>query len=332
MGRDQKVRPRYEVAERERQVFNEDIYNPCQRLPRDSWEVAVVPSYNKKMANGRYEMENKNIVDGPSSPPEFDAASPLKKRWREGNILILLLPIGASILPSLFIFGAYVHADSYDLMRLKNQSDVPYVSDIGNYKPHSSVFTLGLSIGAMFGFWLILVRHFQVEILYENTGSKANMASSFVGLLGILAELVVGSFQLSSHFTLHYLSAFVHFVSIMFFMFLQTYITHKNIKKEGKLKNAVALVIVRGLLSSGLVMSTVVFGTFLLPSLSKYNRIGYSVAQIAEWVMFGCVVLFMLTFLCDFKDLTCSVHVRYLENKDSKNSKSNGLYNSGVDP
>ena len=332
MVRDHKVPLRYAVKEGERQFSNGDIHlNHCQRMPRNSWKATVVPSHNNRMATRSYEMKNKDTVDGLRPPQECDAASPLRKRWKEGNILIVMLPIGASLLPSLFIFGAYIHANTSDSMRLNNRTNVPYVSDIGNHKPHSSVFTLGLSLGAMFGFWLILVRHIQVDILYDNRRSKANMASSFAGLIGILGELVVGSFQLSSHSILHYLGAFVHFVSIMVFMFLQTFITHRNIENVGTRKNAVALIIVRGLLSSGLLMSIVVFGVFvLLPSLSEYNRTGYSIAQIAEWVMFGSVVLFMLTFLYDFRNLTCSVHVEYLTMKDSRNVY--GFYNQGVDP
>ena len=262
-------------------------------------------------------------MEGPNSQQK-------KRTWRNGNFLIIMVPLGASILPAVFLLGAYSHADAYDLLRLKNDTDVPYISDIGNYKPHSSVFTFGLSLGAMFGFWLILVRHIQVEKVYENTGSKANLAASICGSFGILGELIVGSFQLSSHFTIHYLGAFMHFVSIMIFMFIQTFITHRNIPSLGvkeiiwgqskksiyisKLnrKSLTILAYFRGLLSILLLVSVLIFAVFLLPSLSKYNRTGYSVAQIAEWFMFVFVILFMLSFLYDFKDLTCSVHVDYV--------------------
>ena len=133
-----------------------------------------------------------------------------------------------------FLLSAHFHADEYNLMQLKHDNDVPYISDIGNYKPHSSVFTFGLNLSAMFGLLLILVRYMQVKRVYRNIGSKANLFGLICGLFGILGQLILGSFQLSSHFTMHYLGAFVHFVSIMIFMFIQTFITHRNIPKKDK--------------------------------------------------------------------------------------------------
>ena len=235
----------------------------------------------------------------------------IKRRWKNGNLLMMSVPLGASILPVFFLLGAFLHADRYDLLRLKNNTDVPYISDIGNYKPYSSVFTLGLNFNAMFGFWLILVRHIQVDKIFDNTGSKANRSASFFGFLGIMGELTVAAFQLSSHVVMHYIGAFVFFASIMIYMFIQTFITYRNRSKVVHKKYAPILVTVRVILSALLLISLVIFGTFLHPSLSAYNRKGYSVAQSAEWVMLGCVIFFMVTFLYDFNNL--SVFITYEE-------------------
>ena len=226
---------------------------------------------------------------------------------------MMSVPLGASILPVLFLLGAFLHADKYDLLRLKNNTDVPYVSDIGNYKPYSSVFTLGLNFNAMFGFWLILVRHIQVDKIFENTGSKANRSASFFGFLGIMGELTVGSFQLSSHLVMHYLGAFVFFASIMIYMCIQTFITCRNRLKVVYKEYSAILIAVRVILSALLLISLVIFGTFLHPSLSAYNRKGYSVAQSAEWVMLACVIIFMMTFLYDFNNLAVSIDYRKLD-------------------
>ena len=283
---------------------------------------------------------------GPSSPQDTR-----KKRWRHGNIRAIILPLGASLLPTGFLLGAYFHADSYDLLQLKNNTDVPFVSDIGNHRPHSSVFTFGLSIGAMFGLWLILVRHDQVNKLYKNERSKAdlfevslfkviqfkvtmfhvNMVSSGIGLLGILGELIVAAFQLSSHFTMHYIGAMMHFIPTMFFMFLQTFITYKamlmNERKESNMLNQskkciswmndTTMLVARAVLSGLLFVFMIIFTIFLLPSLSAYNRTGYSIAQSAEWVMLATIIAYMLTFLYDFEGLTCSVHVENLKESGS---------------
>ena len=282
---------------------------------------------------------------GPSSPQDTR-----KKRWWHGKIPAKVLPLGASLLPTGFILGAYFHADSYGLLQLKNNTEVPFVSDIGNHKPHSSVFTLGLSVSAVFGLFLILVRHEQVNKLYNSERSKAdlfkvslfkvilfqvtmlhvNMVSSVIGLLGILGELIVAAFQLSSHFTMHYLGAMMYFIPTAIFMCLQTFVTYKTMQMNDGKENLpqqrkkcisqqieTKMLIVRTVLSGVLIVCMIIFSVFLLPSLSAYNRTGYSVAQLAEWFMLISIILFMLTFLFDFKGLTCSIHVEDLKENDN---------------
>ena len=342
MGNNRKVHPHYEVTIKEgRHYCDESVYVSKHRAisQHNLWHTPTIADSRDRMRKNKYVIENGNAKDesicdakdGPSIEPEDESS--LKRRWFNGNILVICLPLGASILPSVFLLGAFLHADQFNLMKLKNNTDVPYISDIGDKKPHSSVFTLGLSFGAMFGFWLILVRHIQVDKIFDDTGSKANRFATFFGLMGILGELTVAAFQLSSHFIMHYLGAFVLFAFIMIYMFIQSYITHRNLLKMGNVKYAKALVIFRVILCVVLLMSLVIFGTFLLPSLSPYNRKGYSVAQSAEWAMLGCVIIFMLTFLYDFKDLTCFVDVGVLKDTKSCNTVpgNEGIYNYGVD-
>ena len=312
-GNSRKVQPHYEVTITEKRYYcDESVYdNKYKDIAQRNWfQTPTLADSSNKMG--------KNMC-------ELDERSP-KRRWFNGNIFIILLPLGASVLPIVFLLGAYAHAHQFDLMKLKNNTDVPYISDIGDKKPHSSVFTLGLSFGAMFGFLLIFVRHMHVDKTVGDKCRKANRSATFFGLVGILGELTVAAFQLSSHHIMHYLGAFVLFAFTMIYMFIQTCITHRIIenKKQGK-----ALVIFRVILCVVLLMSLVTFGIFLHPSLSTYNRIGYSVAQIAEWAMLGCVVIFMLSFLYDFKDLKCFVNVDVLEDTKSCNAVlgNKGVYN-----
>ena len=315
-------------VEKQHRSYSEEkfyISESSDDMFKQKWELSIQRAKRNDRASS-FTVQNKQdfnqgaisrdpSANGPNSLQQQKVESRLRQRWRTGNILIIMVPLGAAFLPALFLLSAFIHAKDLDLLRLKNQTNVPYISDVGNYKPHSSVFTFGLTLSALFGLWLIILRYLQVEHLYHNTGSKANLCSFATGLLSILGELMVASFQLSSHSTMHYVGAFLHFASIMVFMGLQTFITHRNIENEGRRNCAVLLVILRGLLSSGLLLCLVVFGVFLLPSLSQYNRKGYSVAQGAEWAMLGCSVLFMLSFLYEFKDLACSVAVDYLENR-----------------
>ena len=341
MGNNRKVHPHYEVTITEKRYYCDESVcdNKYKGISqRTLLQTPTLADSSNKMRKNKFVLEQdakgmpiRDEKDGPSSEPEDDSS--LKRRWFNGNILVMFLPLGASVLPIVFLLGAYAHAHQFDLMELKNNTDVPYISDIGDKKPHSSVFTLGLSFGAMFGFWLILVRHIQVDKIFDNTRSKANRSATFFGLIGILGELTVAAFQLSSHRIMHYLGAFVLFAFTMIYMFIQTYITHRNMLKMGNAKYGKALVIFRVILCVVLLMSLVMFGTFLLPSLSAYNRIGYSVAQSAEWAMLGCVIVFMLSFLYDFKDLTCFVDVGVLKDTKSCNTVpgNKGVYNGGYE-
>ena len=234
------------------------------------------------------------------------------RRWRKGNILIIMLPIFAGVMPAIFMLGAFLHADDNNSLKLKNNTKVPYISDIGNHKPHSSVFTFGLCLSAVFGLGLIIVRYLQVK-KYKKCGSKSNYCSLIFGIIAIIGEIMVASFQLSSQKVVHYFAAFLHFFFIMCYMCMQTWITHRNLPPDEQEKQKTKIVIIlRAFLSLAVLMSIVLFGVFLLPSLEHYNRNSAAVAQGAEWAMLSFVILFLLTFLYDFRSLTCRVSVEYM--------------------
>ncbi|XP_065052494.1 DNA damage-regulated autophagy modulator protein 1-like [Rhopilema esculentum] len=291
-------------------------------MPKQTWNVNMdLKQPDNNRGHERYVVGNQLAVihNEAENRPRHESAlkldgivfeSGFKRRWKSGNVLIIMLPIGASVLPALFLLAAFFHAD--DGLILRNNTDVPYISDIGNHKPYSSVFTFGLSVSALFGLWLIIVRYIQVEILYRYTGSKLNFFCFIIGLLSIFGELLVASFQLSSQETVHYLGAFLQFASTFLYMIIQTWISHKHLPSEPRKKQACMVVIIRAMLSVGVFISLLMFGVFLVPSLSHYNRSGYSVAPVAEWTLLVFVILFMLTFLYDFRNLTCRVVVENL--------------------
>eukprot|EP00112_Aurelia_sp_Birch-Aquarium-sp1_P009360 Seg2060.4 transcript_id=Seg2060.4/GoldUCD/mRNA.D3Y31 product="DNA damage-regulated autophagy modulator protein 2" protein_id=Seg2060.4/GoldUCD/D3Y31 len=290
-------------------------------MVRQSWtaNVSTVKPRNQDcyIVPNRYATRNDGEEDRSTHAPENNDKFTQfpendKGRWENGNILIMMLPIFAGGIPAIFMLGAFLHADDNNSLILKNNTKVPYISDIGNHKPHSSVFTFGLCLSAVFGLGLIIVRYFQVEFLYEKCGSKANYCSLIFGIIAIIGEIMVASFQLSSQNIVHYFAAFMHFFFIMGYMCMQTWVTHRNLPYEKKRKTTGIVIIVRAMLSCAVLMCLVLFGVFLLPSLEHYNRNDTAVAQGAEWAMLIFVILFLLTFLYDFRLLTCRVIVQHM--------------------
>eukprot|EP00112_Aurelia_sp_Birch-Aquarium-sp1_P004139 Seg1470.3 transcript_id=Seg1470.3/GoldUCD/mRNA.D3Y31 product="DNA damage-regulated autophagy modulator protein 2" protein_id=Seg1470.3/GoldUCD/D3Y31 len=314
--------------------FDGDFHYEQQgsEMVKQSWTVDVSSVKRKEPRNrASYVVSNPDTVqwddrevDRPTQVPENDESqqgnetvdgelSDFVRRWRNGNILIMMLPIFAGVMPAIFMLGAFLHAADNNSLILKNNTKIPYISDIGNHKPHSSVFTLGLCLSAVFGLALIIVRYFQVEFLYEKCGSKANYCSLICGIIAIIGEIMVASFQLSSQNIVHYFAAFLHFFFIMVYMCMQTFVTYRNLPYEGERKLKTRIVIIlRAISSSAVLLCLVLFGVFLLPSLEHYNRNGNAVAQGAEWAMLSFVILFLLTFLHDFRSLTCRVIVQHM--------------------
>ena len=319
--------------------FDGDFHYEQQgnEMVRQSWKVDVSSVKRKEPRNqASYIVTNHDAIqsedkedNGPTQVPvniyaennegrqgdeKVDGeVSEFVRRWRNGNILIIMLPIFAGVMPAIFMLGAFLHADDNNSLKLKNNTKVPYISDIGNHKPHSSVFTFGLCLSAVFGLGLIIVRYFQVEFLYAKCGSKSNYCSLIFGIIAIIGEIMVASFQLSSQKVVHYFAAFLHFFFIMCYMCMQTWVTHRNLPYEQEKKKTKIVIILRAFLSLAVLVSIVLFGVFLLPSLEHYNRNSNAVAQGAEWAMLSFVILFLLTFLYDFRSLTCRVIVEHMQ-------------------
>ncbi len=225
-----------------------------------------------------------------------------KRRWKSGNIVVLALPLGAAILPIIFIISAFIHADRTNSLVLLNNTDTPYVSDIGNFKPYSSLFTFGLFLNAIFFISIVIVRYFHVKS--KHICKRANFASLTCGIICTLGELLTSCFQISSHYHMHFLGAFLYFVFIAIFYGFQTFITYHEIQASGTKRFPVKVIFAMRLLLTFIIgIILVLFGTFLHPDLSGFNRVGSSIAQVMEWMLVSLINVFLLTFLFEFKDI-----------------------------
>ena len=226
----------------------------------------------------------------------------------------LVLPI-ATVFLSTVTFGIS-YGVGLKLARI-NSSTIAFISDTGDLRPHSSIFSLGISLSCIMTLVIIIVRYYQVKIFYIDNPlyQKINLFSLISGLILVLGSLIVAAFQLSSEKHIHYLGASMYFGGATFFCVTQSYFTYKKEKLRTHF-----IVIVRITCTAVMLTSLLVFGIFMTPSLTKYNRNGKNVAQFFEWLLVCCQLVFMLTFLFDFWKVEIELNFILRKINDDKNS------------
>lgn len=183
---------------------------------------------------------------------------------------------------------------------------VPYVSDTGDLKPHSSVFTFGMIMSSGCTLAILIVKFYQIKNEYK-MGSVLNKVSFSFGLVFVFGKIIVACFQLSSYIAIHFIGAGLYFVGVTLYATMQTYITYK-------MKHSGFLFTVRFCCVFGLMVNLGIFAVFMIPGLTHHNRNGENVAQSAEWtlVIFKCI--FMLTFTHDFWQTRIKINVLFSHN------------------
>ncbi len=250
----------------------------------------------------KMELDNavKNLPNG-SENPEIMSERKMEKSHNLGNKLLLLLPIGAFLTPALFVVAAYLYAEYRGTLVLPKSRKVPFISDIGDSTPQNSIFVFGLVLSSYFTLAVVIVRFFQTKYFIPKIGSCINSLGLILGILIVLGKLSVASFQLSEHFVCHFVGAGIYVACSVSYVILQFAVFLKDETLAETHRRVLAFM--RGFLLIGIISGMVVFGVFLLPSLVKYNQRNYSVAQSGEWCFAACKLLFMLTFVVEFRNL-----------------------------
>ena len=280
-------------------MYSTEITSPASlaMMPRETRKSLVIANKNDiELSFGR--LENGYRSSEGQSNGNRNCHGDSKPKHTIGNIIIITLPIFLVVIPTVLSAVAYIMARHRDTLKLPKSRDVPYISDIGDSQPQSSLFTLGLSLSSFCTFAVISLRYFQVKTHFEDVKPWVNRFGLLAGMLITIGKIMVASFQLTCLQVPHYAGAFVYSLSAVFYTVIQTYISHKDSNMRGKRR--VLFLIFRGLLSAGTILGFLVFGIFLLPWLVKFNRPGYSMAQAGEWCFAACKMLFMLTFVVDF--------------------------------
>ena len=219
------------------------------------------------------------------------------------RILLLSIPIGITVISiGTVILAYYCGVQSGSLAPLPF---IPFISDLGNDKPASSVFTLGITLIAQLNLFLVIFAYCYVRDTY-GTCKRANKASLVMGLVLVLGKLVVGAFQLTSVKDIHFFGAALYFIGSVMFAIFQSHIARVNVPQCPSL-----LYWFRLICTSLMSISLVVFMVFLVPVLTKHNRNGANIGQIAEWCFSISKTLFTLSFIYEFSGELPEVDIRF---------------------
>ena len=212
-------------------------------------------------------------------------------RW-----LIFFLPITSSVLSIIACLLAYlIGVNSGTLEPLPF---IPYISDTGNLKPSSSVFTLFLVLSSFVTSIVVVVRFFQISS--ESRCRKINMAALVVAFIFLFGKIAVSSFQLSSHKGLHFGAAGLYFGGATIYFAMHCYITWRELVSVMSSSQRIVF-ICRVIFFLGMVPTMTIFTVFaMVPSLAVHNRGGKNVAQIMEWALALFKFLYLMTFCYDF--------------------------------
>ncbi|XP_012556311.2 DNA damage-regulated autophagy modulator protein 1 [Hydra vulgaris] len=233
-----------------------------------------------------------------------------------------LIVIASVLLPVFTLCISYIVG--FKLEKI-NPSFVPFVSDTGDTRPHSSIFTFGLSLSGVLTLVIITIRYYQVEyILLEakTQSSWINQFSLVSGLTLVFGEFIVAAFQISNVKSVHFIGAGMHFGGAALFCATQCYFTYKSSKKKCQIT-----FVVRVVSTAIMTASSIVFSVFMIPSLNKYNRKGGSVGQIFEWLLVSTQLIFMLTFLKEFRELEIEFRLSKINNLQDTSEESKKLVN-----
>lgn len=273
------------------------------QMEANKHEIETVDNFDN--GNTRPTMDDKTEDDDDGgivmkTKPDVSLASRPKYKWRGpslGNKLLIAMPICHVFLSAIFTIFSYVyayekHGNSFI------EGTIAFISDLGDKKPQSSLFTFGMVLTAFLSLGIVLTRYFQVKHFFVKYDGALNLASLLVGILFVLGKILTSCFQLSSQRETHFAGAAIYVLFASVYAVIQTLITYKNRTLFGK--RVLILIVSRVLLTSGMVIGTVLFLIFLHPDLLKYNKNGLAVSQGSEWFFAVCKMLFMLTFVADF--------------------------------
>ncbi|GFR96569.1 DNA damage-regulated autophagy modulator protein 2 [Elysia marginata] len=232
-----------------------------------------------------------------------------------GTVLVL---IQAILLPGTFVVTYFMATEADHV-----EKTLPYISDTGTYPPESGVFGLLLTLYAISAFVSVYCRWKLVN--NHCTGSKAiphfNNCGLLLGMLAAFGTLLVACFQETSQITLHMIGAFLAFILVCGYMWLQAGLTHSVTTLPGHSR---WLGHIRLALAAMATLSVIVCTSLATVAENRkpanHTRTSepgtgqwqhwmeaydlHVVSSSFEWALAGLVSIYFLTFCSEFRHIT----------------------------
>ena len=201
--------------------------------------------------------------------------------------LLIILPISTVFMSVTACLLGYVIAVETD--SVKPYPFFPYISQLGDLRPESNIYTFFMIISCFLTSYIIIIRYFQVKETHDDCRLVNKLSVGF-GAAFVLGKVMVTTLQITCIKPMHYVGAGVYFVGVIAYVASQVYLTYKTLTPS-----KMCLLIVRIICFVGIVACIVTYSTSAV--FSDYSRY---FAATAEWSMAIFKITFMLTFLGDF--------------------------------
>lgn len=199
---------------------------------------------------------------------------------------------------------------------------VPYISDCGGNFPESGIFSACLTLSAMLGQIIMILRYLVVEAQSSNDRNDISMflnkTSIILGSISSIGFILVASFPATSITYVHNTAAGTSAMCIILYMFCQTWISRKLAEEKSSTKLRISILSI----SAIAIVITAVFGVLGSINWSGEHSVAvkrpedkgfvfYVISASAEWVLSVLYFFFFVTFLPEFRDSTFQFRLRY---------------------
>ncbi|XP_044042147.1 DNA damage-regulated autophagy modulator protein 1 [Siniperca chuatsi] len=222
----------------------------------------------------------------------------------------------------LVIWSSSTFIVTYIIALFRQDVDIifPYISDTGAKPPESCIFGLMTFISACAGVATTYARYKFVEKLSEETRVVRpclNKSALMFGMLSCLGMCIVATFQETTVTIAHDVGALLFFVSGVFYISLQSFISYCAYPFGS------SIIVCRARLGIAIIAALAFFPTVICASFVKQTELHRDTqdkdypfqlaSAVCEWIVAFSFICFFLTYIDDFKLFTLRVKTEYEE-------------------
>ena len=114
---------------------------------------------------------------------------------------------------------------AFKLGHFSNNARLPFFTQLGEKKPESVIFSVGLCISSLLHITVVYARYLQVLTFRFPPCPQSNTIASYFGIAFIFGELLISTFRRYDTAWAHLLGKILHFACISMYIGIQAYIS-----------------------------------------------------------------------------------------------------------